>query len=227
MDKNIKDYREKELKYYVIGNAFIILLLTRSLNGITANLPDESCLAVPEIVKMLISAGIFASILYVYVYIFDAIIPGDWKFRICNLGCPLPGETIFEDILNEKIKDKRFTKKSVVEKYKDIYEELEKLPVKQQKEVSNELWNKLYRICEFEPRILVSHRDYLLCRDICVATVWIGIIYIALVILSVVHFAYQVLIFLIVELLLTNFATRKKQWMFARNVIATDVHSPK
>lgn len=227
MDKNIKDYREKELKYYVIGNAFIILSLTGALNGLTTNMPGVSYVALPEIGKMLISAGVFTSVLYVYVFIFDAMIPSDWKDDMCNLGYSLPGETIFEDILNEKIKDKRFTKKSVGEKYKDIYEKLEKLTINQKKEVSNEAWYKLYRSYEFEPRIFVSHRDYLLCRDICVATVWVGIVYITLVVFSFVHYTCQVLIFLLVELILTNIATRKKQWIFARNVIATDVQSPK
>ena len=71
----------------------------------------------------IISAGIFSSILYTYVFILDAIIPGNWKDSICNLCRPLPGEIIFEEI-REKANDKRFTKEKALQKYANIYERI-------------------------------------------------------------------------------------------------------
>lgn len=226
MDKNLKDYRDKELKYYVIGNALIIMLLTGSLKSIYTVIDSSSSNTLLEICKELLSASIISSVLYVYVFLLDAIIPGEYKDKICMLGRKLPGETIFEDIVNEGIKDIRFTKQEVEKRYRDIYAKLNDQCCDTY-QVSNSLWYKIYKSWEFEPVIFISNRDYLLCRDLCVSTLWVGIIYIVLVSFSVISFSWEVIIALIAELILTNIAMRGKQKRFAVNVIATDIKKEK
>ena len=135
MDNNLKDYREKELKNYVIGNALIIIVLLGIFNTLLDVKMDESTNNILlTLSSEIISAGIFSSILYTYVFILDAIIPGNWKDSICNLCRPLPGEIIFEEI-REKANDKRFTKEKALQKYANIYEIIDNLIGKENKNI--------------------------------------------------------------------------------------------
>lgn len=228
MDNNLKNYREKELKNYVIGNALIILVLSGTfdtllnlagLNGIT----DD---AFSKLGAELISGGILISILYTYVFIFDAIIPGTWKDAICNLGKVLPGEVIFDEMKNE-VRDKRFTQEEALRKYACVYAKLENLTGEERLETSNSEWYAVYREHEDETKVFISNRDYLLCRDLCVSTLWIGLIYFLLCRFSIVTFNCKVLSVLVIELIATNIAAGNKQKRFAYNVIATDIHPKK
>ena len=225
MDNNLKDYREKELKNYVIGNALIILVLSGTfdvllnLHGLNSDINE----ALSKIVVELISAGLFSSILYTYVFIFDAIIPGNWKDTICNLWRPLPGEVIFDE-MEQRVKDKRFTKDAILKKYADVYERLKDLTGKKRRDVSNSAWYAVYRKLEDETKIFISNRDYLLCRDLCVSTLWIGLMYCILCRLSILAFNCNLVTLLGIELLATNIAMRSKQRRFAYNVIAADIH---
>ena len=140
MDNNLKDYREKELKNYVIGNALIIIVLLGIFNTLLDVKMDESTNNILlTLSSEIISAGIFSSILCAYVFILDAIIPGNWKDLICNLCRPLPGEIIFEEI-REKANDKRFTKEKALQKYSNIYEIIDNLIGKEKRKASNDAW---------------------------------------------------------------------------------------
>ncbi|MBE6005381.1 MAG: hypothetical protein E7232_15135 [Lachnospiraceae bacterium] len=227
MDKNLKDYREKELKYYAIGNALVITLLTGVIRSIYNNLDDTSIDVLIEIGKELMVSCILSSVLYVYLFLLDAIVPGDCKDKICMLCRKLPGETIFDDIRNGRIKDNRFTIQQFEEKYKAVFDELDKLELKNKYCLSNSTWYGIYKVWEFSPMVFVSNRDYLLCRDLCVATLWISIIYLALVLFSIIPFSCNVIITLLIEMILTNVAMRSKQKRFAVNVIATDIKKVK
>ena len=141
MDNNLKDYREKELKNYVIGNALIIIVLLGIFNTLLDVKMDESTNNILlTLSSEIISAGIFSSILYTYVFILDAIIPGNWKDSICNLCRPLPGEIIFEEI-REKANDKRFTKEKALQKYANIYEIIDNLIGKEKRKASSNTEN--------------------------------------------------------------------------------------
>ena len=226
MDNNLKDYREKELKNYVIGNALIIIVLLGIFNTLLDVKMDESTNNILlTLSSEIISAGIFSSILYTYVFILDAIIPGNWKDSICNLCRPLPGEIIFEEI-REKANDKRFTKEKALQKYANIYEIIDNLIGKEKRKASNDAWYSIYLKYENKTKKFISQRDYLLCRDLCISTLYIGLLYFVLWAFSIVAFDYRIVILLIVELIATNFAMRGKQKRFAYNVIAMDIHTP-
>lgn len=225
MGNNIKDYREKELKDYVAGNVLVIMLITGLLEALSAEAAGDAAGALLEIGKELLSAGVISSVFYVYVFIFDSVIPGNWKDSICSLNRALPGETIFEDIAEGKIKDRRFTGEEAGRKYGAVYGDIKSRFGKDRREASNSAWNKIYKAHENEPKVYVSNRDYLLCRDMCVATLWITIMYVVLSVLSITPFSCQVIFLLIIEALITNTAMRGKQKRFACNVIAADIHS--
>lgn len=226
MNNNLKDYREKELKNYVIGNALIITVLLGIFDTLLNIKMDEVADNIfLTLSSEIISAGIFSSILYTYVFIFDAIVPGSYKDLICNLYRPLPGEVIFEEI-KEKVNDKRFTKEEALQKYADIYENLDDLDGKEKRKMSNSAWYSIYLKHENKTKIFISQRDYLLCRDLCISTLYIGLLYFALWKFSIISFDNRIVILLIVELIATNFAMRGKQRRFAYNVIAMDIHTP-
>lgn len=225
MDNNLKSYREKELKNYVIGNALMILVLLGIFNTLfNIKMDETSSNILLTLGSELISAGIFSSILYTYVFIFDAIIPGSWKDLICNLHRPLAGEIIFEEIKG-KLNDKRFTKEDALQKYANIYEKLDNLTGKEKRKASNSAWYSIYLKHENKPKIFISQRDYLLCRDLCVSTLYICILYFVLCVFSIITFDYKIMIFFITELIITNFAMRSKQKRFIYNVIAMDMHT--
>ena len=70
MDNNLKDYREKELKNYVIGNALIIIVLLGIFNTLLDVKMDESTNNILlTLSSEIISAGIFSSILYTYLFL--------------------------------------------------------------------------------------------------------------------------------------------------------------
>lgn len=226
MNNNLKDYREKELKNYVIGNALIITVLLGIFDTLLNIKMDEVADNIfLTLSSEIISAGIFSSILYTYVFIFDAIVPGSYKDLICNLYRPLPGEVIFEEI-KEKVNDKRFTKEEALQKYADIYENLDDLVGKEKRKMSNSAWYSIYLKHENKTKIFISQRDYLLCRDLCISTLYIGLLYFTLWKFSIISFDNRIVILLIVELIATNFAMRGKQRRFAYNVIAMDIHTP-
>lgn len=227
MDNNIKDYREKELKNYVIGNALIITVLSGIFDTLfNIKLDETTSNIILTLGSEIISAGIFSSILYSYVFILDAIVPGNWKDLVCNLNRPLPGQVIFEEI-KEKANDNRFTKENALQKYADIYGILDNLTGKERRGVSNSAWYSIYLKHENKTKISISQRDYLLCRDLCVSTLYIGLLYFALWAFSIIAFDHRIVALLIVELIATNFAMRGKQKRFAYNVIAIDIHTPK
>lgn len=228
MDNNLKNYREKELKNYVIGNVLIILTLSGIFDALLhwTETNENITNLFSTVGAELISAGIISSIIYTYVFIFDAIIPGNWKDKFCNICRPLPGELIFEEI-RKKVTDKRFTQEDALKKYASIYDILDAVSGQQKHKKSNSAWYAIYRKYENETKIFISNRDYLLCRDLCVSTLWIGIMYFVLCIFSVIPFNCNIVVVLIFELISTNVAMRGKQKRLVYNVIATDIHSPK
>lgn len=226
MAKNLKDYREKELKFYVVGNVLVMMLLTNSL--VTFYEDTSAVNAVNSLLgigKDFFSLATIMSLVYVFVFIFDSLIPGHIKDWICSIPCgELPGKTIFDKIKSGEIKDVRFTQVQAQRKYCQIYEELEKLSGEERKRYSNSAWYKIYQAIENEPKIFTANRDYLLCRDLCIATIGILFIYLALCLMGIVSFACNVGIYCLIEIVVTNVAMRMKQKRLVVNVITVDIH---
>ena len=79
MEKNIKDYRDKELKTFVFGNILFILLGTSLIDNIVEFLGVNSVwLAVGE----LFGSSVLCAFIYIFVFVFDSVIPG--KIRAGN-----------------------------------------------------------------------------------------------------------------------------------------------
>lgn len=73
--------------------------------------------------------------------------------------------------------------------------------------------------------VLVSNRDYLLCRDMTVSTVVIFILYFVMVFsFHVFEFKVESLLYLLLIFILTNWATRQKGKRYVNNVIVCDLN---
>lgn len=216
---NIKDYREKELKNYIIGNILLLLSYSGNLHKLITWGIDNSF----DTWGIIIESALLSSIFYIYVFIMDSLISGEMKFVLCYLGTEKkPGYTIFTNMKN-KVKDDRFSQDDVLNKYKEIYENM---PIKNRKKYENNQWFKLYNGCKNEGKVYTSHRDYLLCRDLCVSSGWIFVIYLVLVFwLNIFCFSWRVCAFVLLEIVVTNIAMRVKGERFAYNVIAVDICS--
>lgn len=216
MKNSIKDYRKAELKYYVIGNILVILLISNDSFDI------DKLKNILYIINIILKTTIFLSLIYVYTYILDSSISAIWKDKLIYFYRGRPGDTIFTKIQNNNV-DFRFTPDVVKEKYSNIYKELEK-----NKKLQNSCWYEIYKKHENKESIYTAHRDFLLNRDMCTMTLVITILYVVFIFLwDVQYFSWKVLMFFGIEFLITNIAARNKAWRFAYNVIAMDIHENK
>lgn len=216
---NIKDYREKELKNYIIGNILLLLSFSGNLHKLIIWGIDNSY----DMWEIIIESALLSSILYIYVFIMDSLISAEMKFTICYLGTEKqPGNTIFTN-MRKKLKDDRFSQYDVLNKYKEIYENM---PIENRRKYENNQWYKLYNGCKDENKVYTSHRDYLLCRDLCVSSIWIFLIYLLLVfLLNIFNFSWRICVFILLEIVVTDIAMRVKGERFAYNVIAVDIYN--
>lgn len=222
--KNIKDYRENELRNYVIANLLIIVIFTDTLNHVF--LSDEDL--TNSIIKT-ISFTFLASIIYIFVFILDGLIPSLYKDRLIYLHQEqLPGFSIFTDIRKNKINDIRFSKEKILETHNNIYHELDSLQPELEKKFENEKWYELYIQNKESEMIITSQRDYLLTRDMYVSTISITILYVFFSkIVNLVDFNWSVFFYFLVMIFATNIVTRVKVKKFALNVIALSAYKKK
>ncbi len=217
--KDLKDYRNNELKNYVIGNILLLLFLSGSFSNL-AELELDNVLALCEII---LQSALLSSIIYIYTFIMDSIISGYYKQKIAYLFVgKMPGYTIFED-MKRKINDDRFTKEDILKKYKEIYEKMPK-DKKERGAFQNAKWYKIYQKYKDESKIFTANKDFLLCRDINLITVWLIFIYlICSVWFGIITFSLSNIVLLLIELILTNVAMRGKAKRLAYNVISEDI----
>lgn len=219
---NIKDYREKELKTFVIANILVIL----SLNGL---ITFNSILEENNYMKLLIAiinSSLFASIIYTLVTVCDCMVSSELKRYIVFWWYPMPGETIFSDIKIDS-KDRRFISAEAIESYKDIYNNLPS-EKNARRQYENSKWHDLLRKHESETKVLIAHRDYLMCRDMTTIIVFMIFVYTLLsFVIKLITFDKKAVIYLAVVYLVCMLTTRVKSKRFVKTVIACDLHTQK
>jgi hypothetical protein len=219
--KDIKDYRNNELKNYVIGNILLVLLLS----GIFNELLSKELGDIIDIINLVIQSTLLSSIIYIYVFLFDSIIPGKTKQMIAYGGLGnLPGYTIFSD-MKKKLKDDRFTSEDVMIKYKSIYDQMP-LDKKAKENYENAHWYRLYQKYQDKNKVYTANRDFLLCRDITIITLFlIGMYMAGVFLLNIFEFSIKIVAIMICELVIADIAMRGKASRLAYNVIAEDIYS--
>ncbi|MBQ9572599.1 MAG: hypothetical protein IJR22_04325 [Acidaminococcaceae bacterium] len=145
---------------------------------------------------------------------------------------PLPEETVFDDIKNDKLTDKRFTIEEAQIKYQWEIQQLNGSEGYERKRKSKSMWHSIYAKYEKEVTVLITYRDYLLCRDLCVITLLMIISYASFLLYlhwycKLQYIELKLFCFLIFEMLVATVATRVKQERLVCNVISTDIHLPR
>ena len=215
---NLKDYRENELKQYVIANALVFLLV----HGFIDFANTENIKLLQGIVSLL-GTTLLASIIYIFTILFDSVIDDKIKNKIVNLYfMKLPGEYIFTEIKN-KNKDIRFTTDMALQKYSHIYSAIP-INLDERKKYANSQWYKIYNQYREAPMVFMSNRNYLLMRDMYVSTMVILVLYfISCFFFKWLTYEKLFIIYLLGVLIITNVATHIKAKRFVYNVIALDI----
>ena len=220
MEKDIKAYREKELKAFVLGNILLILIGTGLIYNIVQPLETDN---VWKAVAELFGSSVLLAIIYIFVFIFDAIIPGKIKDRIIWPIVGLPGNRIFTNIRQHN-KDNRFTTQTALKEYSDLYQQIDaEKDKKERAKIQNEFWYVLYQKYEKHAQVYTSQRDFLLCRDMTAMLLWIFIGAMLLSWYLKAGILNKLWIVFAVEFFLVWIAARVKGKGFAYNVIAKDL----
>ncbi len=216
MSNNIKDYRNKELLWYIVAQIFIIAIF-QNPSLLNFNLKDWQ-----ETIIKVITSTMFSSIIGVLSFVFDAMFGDELKYKLLYFGMSRPGEEVFENIKNGH-SDFRYTKEKALEVYKEIYDNFPESKTNK-KMYENDKWYQIYSNHRNVPMIFNSHREYLLCRDIYFATIIIIAFYVLItVLLNEVSFSWKLLILETAFLICSNIATRQRGKKFVANVIAFDL----
>jgi len=216
--QDLKDYRDKELKSYVFANLVVLLYLEGCFNWLWS-LDAKSV----EILKLFIPFLAGLSVIYVYIFISDSLLPSDYKTKIVFWRSLQPGYKVFSNMAKGDL-DGRFGLEQLLNKYATIYENM---PVdkEQKSKYENQHWYKIYGKHRGNSMIEGSSKDYLLCRDLTSITVILSFFYLLLYCALLGHCVNcKFLILLIAEYLILIFASRKKAKRFVYNVIAVDIN---
>ena len=215
---NIKDYREKEQKMYIVANIFVLILLSSLADTLNYQMPW------PDILAKLVDTSLLSSTIYIFAFLADALFSNGTKMRLLYLAGHLPGETIFST-LKRKNTDLRFSTDHLLEKYKEIYDGMP-TDKREKYRYENDKWYRIYNRYRDVPMIFMSNRDYLLCRDLYISTIIIFICYaISCSFLPVFYWNKESVLYLIFMLIITNISAHFKGKRFVMNILAYDLHT--
>ena len=212
---SIKDYRNKELVAYIITNALVLLVILNILNLKETLLSSEN-------ISKIINSVLITSCLSIFAFLGDSILSGDIKDILVDLWRGRPGGKVFTKIKDNN-KDIRFTTEQALEKYTDVYSNLPTTS-KERYKYENSKWYSMYHKYQKVEKIYNANRDYLLCRDMHIATYMMTVLYIVIGLLSAaVDVTWQCVLYEIGFLVITNVAARQKAKRLVYNVIAYDL----
>lgn len=217
----MKDYREKELKWYIF--AYLFLLIGISGQGLITSGGDNGFSSVEKLLSSSLLAGVICTLGFVFDYLYTAGI----KDVLLNLGImTLPGKTIFTRISKGKVSNMRIDTKEAQGKYNDI---ISAIPTdkKAREKYENTKWYALSRMHEDDPRVKTAHRDYLLTRDMYTTTITMLVLTAVGMGANVIQHSWIPIGYLATMLVLTNIAAHARAHRFVNSVIAVDMNSKK
>lgn len=213
--RNLKKYRGKELKWFLLAN--IILMLVGS--GVLDFSKVES-ISISDISSLL---GITAvsSAIYIYTFILDSVLPSRVKVFLVFLWKRQPSYTIFTD-MERKFEDDRFKLEDAKKKYSQIYERIKSEPSSFDQ---TPLWYEIYNKHRNNTIVFGSNRDYLLLRDMHSQTIVTTLVYIFLWWFSgLLTFSWKFVIYLAIITICLNVGARIQGKKMVYNVLSVDVN---
>lgn len=213
--KNLKDYRDKELKWFLLAN---ILLMIISSGLLVFGETVDSWI---KGLSSALNVTVFSSAIYILTFIFDSVVPSHVKVFLVFLWKKQPSATIFTD-MERKFSDNRFTLDDAQNKYANIYETLKG---KSGKYDQTALWYEIYNRNRDNTIVFGSNRDYLLLRDMHAQTIMLIIVYISLShITNIIAFSKEYILYLTLMIILLNISARVQGKRLMYNVLSVDIN---
>lgn len=209
---DIKDYRKTEIPMLLIGCTLILFLISGELQDIF------------EDWYTFLSSAFLGSIVSIFVYIGDGLISTKQKDAVIYLWrhIPQPGETVFERILKKG--DKRFSPEDVRERYGKGIDDIINLSCsKERHQKENAIWYQASDRVKDVTKVLASHRDYLMSRDMFFAVFEYLILYLVFCVLMKYAISKRFIIILILIMVAIRIGIKNKATAFVDNVIAVDI----
>lgn len=213
--RNLKEYRDKELKWFLLAN--IILMLAES--GVL-DFSEVESISVSDISSLL---GITAvsSAIYIYAFILDAVLPSRVKIFFVFLWKRQPSCTIFTD-MERRLEDDRFKLEDAKKKYGPIYERIKSEPSSFDQ---TPIWYEIYNKHRNNTIVFGSNRDYLLLRDMHSQTIVTIFAYILLWWFSgLLTFSWKFVIYLVIMTVCLNVGARVQGKKMVYNVLSIDIN---
>lgn len=219
--ESLKNYRNNELKWFLVANVLLMILTSKSFEFKEGDLLNQVIINIEKI----ISISIFSTTIYVFTFIIDSIIPSNLKVFLVFLWKKKPSATIFTQI-QKNCKDDRFNIEEAKTKYKNIYIKIEK--ENQFSKDQTPLWYEIYNKYRDNSIVYGSNRDYLLLRDLHSQVIVLIITYITLILTTgIILFSINYLIYLFVILIVLNIGARIQGKRMVYTVIALDLNESK
>ncbi len=213
--KNLKEYRDKELKWFLFAN--ILLMIISSGLLVFGETVDSWIKGVSSVLNV----TVFSSAIYILTFVFDSVVPSQVKVFLVFLWRKQPSSTIFSD-MERKFGDNRFTLEDAKNKYADIYETIKGKPRKYDQTA---LWYEIYNRNRDNTIIFGTNRDYLLLRDMHAQTIMLIIVYISLLhITDFISFSKEYIIYLTLMTNLLNISARVQGKRLMYNVLSVDIN---
>ena len=217
-EKNLKSYRNSELKWFLLAN---ILLMLVTSGGLKFDSQDAN---VFSFISEIISITAVSSCAYILTFIFDSILPPIFKVKLIFWWKKQPSCTIFTDML-KNLQDNRFTLSTVLEKYNDIYVIIDNLP----KGIDQTpYWYSIYERNRSNPIVFGSNRDYLLLRVMHAQMVMLMVVYVALVLVTgLMDFSEPFIFYILFMIGALNVGARVQGKRVVYNVLSVDINAKK
>lgn len=208
---NLKNYKIKEIQYFICANSIIITLFsTKISHKYFVNNYDF----VFSVFTFLGSMGI----IYIYSNILDSVLSTKVK-NILVFGkiAKMPGNKALTKLFYKNYSDFRVSTINLQRFYKNTWKEINQNS--QDELYQNKKWYALYIAVRNESIIFFSNSNYLLTRDISVLSIVFVISYPFLPRFPYIYYNYKVHIYFIVIWIIATYAAHKTGEKFANNVL--------
>lgn len=213
--RNLKEYRDKELKWFLLANSLLMLIGSGILDY-----GDMESISISDI-SSLLSVTAVSSAIYIYTFILDSLLPSRVKVFLVFLWKRQPSCTIFTD-MERKFGDDRFKLEEAKKKYSKIYERIKSEPSSFDQ---TPLWYEIYNKHRNNTIVFGSNRDYLLLRDMHSQTIVTMLAYILLWWFSgLLSFSWKFVVYLVIMIVCLNIGARVQGQKMVYNVLSIDVN---
>lgn len=213
--RDLKEYRNKELKWFLFAN-IILMLIGSDILGFD----KVESISISDISSIL-SITAVSSAVYIYTFILDSVLPSRVKVFLVFLWKRQPSCTIFTDI-ERKLEDDRFKLEDAKKKYSQIYKKIKSEPNSFDQ---TPLWYEIYNKYRNNTIVFGSNRDYLLLRDMHSQTIVMILAYLLLWWFSgFLTFSWKFVLYLVIMTVFLNIGARVQGKRMVYNVLSVDLN---